>query len=926
MGILKAGAAYLPIDPEYPDQRVQYMITDSRCPIILTETAYAHRIPADLPVRILLLPEILSSIDLPKTISVIQRKPQDLMYVIYTSGSTGQPKGVMIQHDGFLNMIQTQIAVFGVAPQDRVLQFASPGFDAALSEIFMALLRGAAVVMISDAVIREPSAFLHYLHDHRITVSTLPPAYLHVLPRVELSPLRVLITAGETAIAEDLIFHSRTKTVFNAYGPTETSVCAAMHRLNPESETGEIPIGIPLPGAPVYILDSIEQPVPMGVPGEICIAGIGLARGYLNRPDMTAEKFTPFPAAPGGRLYHSGDLGKWRPDGELVFLGRIDDQIKVRGYRIEPGEIASWLRSHPQVADAAVMKGDRAGETDALLAFIRVGNQGLEIGDRLGGTLQSYLAERLPGYMIPDRIIPVDSMPLTPSGKIDRRALLSMAAESEDRMMSPAAAEPATDLEKTLLAAWREALGKTDVDVMSDFFDSGGNSLKAIRLAGLLRDRLMSEIPVRLIFLHPTVRRLAGVLQEMGIHSDREATKQAEPISDISFLMTQSTDMTREIESDSQLDADYSPGPLPPSWPEPQGIFLTGATGFLGTFLLAELLEKTAAEIFCLVRCRQSEEGLERLISRMQSVQLWHPEYENRIVPVPGDLAAPHFGLDPIAFSDLGGRVDAIYHNGARVDFLMPYSRLRGENVLGTRTVLELAIIGPPKRLNFVSTLSVFPRMNQPEGSRIDEVAPPENAVGLESGYDQSKWAAERLVLAARNKGLAVTVFRPGRITGDSRTGVSDIQGLFAKSLRGYLALKMVSDRRMDEDMTPVDFAAKALAALSLKPESIGRIYHLVNPHPMPAEAMLACLRETGYDLEIVPDSAWRERLITALKQQPNNPLYPFLPLIQELSEAAMTPRFGCANTVKGLAGTGITCPPADAALFRKYIKYIMMP
>ncbi len=933
MGILKAGAAYLPIDPEYPVQRIQYMICDSHCQLILTEAAYENRIPPDLPVQSLRIPETVSSANLHKTAPAIRPRPQDIMYVIYTSGSTGQPKGVMIQHDGFLNMIQTQIAVFGVLPQDRVLQFASAGFDASLSEMFMALLCGAAVVMIRDAVIRDPNSFLDFLSDYRVTVATLPPAYLHVLPRVDLSPLRVLITAGEAAISEDLIFHSQTKTVFNAYGPTETSVCAAIHRLNSTAERGDIPIGHPLPGVPVYVLDSMGKSVPIGVPGEICIAGIGLARGYMNRPDLTAEKFITHSAAPGGRLYRSGDLGKWRADGELVFLGRIDDQIKVRGFRIEPGEIASWLRSHPEVTDAAVMKGVRTGETDVLLAFVRFGmfdegNRGQGSGGRVhpdAGMLQSYLAERLPGYMIPDRIIAVTSMPLTPSGKIDRRALLAIAAASEDSRVQPAAT-PSTDLEKTLLGAWCEALGKNDLNVASDFFDCGGNSLKAIRLTTLLRDQLMQEIPVRMIFLHPTVRRLAAMLQHPEVFVSKRLNKPGDPLSDVADFLPSSAGLTDEIEADSRLDAGYAPGPCPEFWQEPQSIFLTGATGFLGAFLLSELLEKTDAELHCLVRCNRPDDGRMRLIARLKSVQLWRPEYEKRIIPVPGDLAAPAFGLDSQAFSELGGRLDMIYHNGARVDFLLPYSRLRGENVLGTRTILDMAIIGPAKRLHFVSTLSVFPRMNEPDGTWIDEKDPPARCMGLESGYDQSKWAAEKLVLAARNRGMAVTIFRPGRITGDSRTGLSDPQGLFSRSLRGYLELKMVSDRNMDEDMTPVDFAAKALVALSLKPESIGTIFHLVNPHPMPAGLMLACLRQAGYDLEVVPDTLWRQRMVAALKMQPSNPLYPFLPLIEELPASVSTPCFGCDNTLKGLAGTGIVCPPADAALFRKYLEDIQQP
>jgi thioester reductase-like protein/amino acid adenylation domain-containing protein len=893
------------------------------------------------------------------------------MYVIYTSGSTGQPKGVMIQHDGFLNMIQTQIDVFGVLPHDRVLQFASPGFDASLSEIFMALLCGAAVVMIPDAVIRDPYTFLRFMTDYRVTVATLPPAYLHVLPRVDMAPLRVLITAGEAAIAEDLIFHSRSRTVFNAYGPTEASVCAAIYRLDSnalvaatrasaKTEAGDIPIGQPLPGAPVYLLakgysgalvsamgPEDKPAIPIGVSGEICIAGVGLARGYMNRPDLTAEKFISHPYLHSQRLYRSGDMGKWRADGQLVFLGRIDDQIKVRGFRIEPNEIASALRSHPQVKDSAVIKWSPDGKTDELLAFVQFVMDTGRLLQTAGAdpnacpSLQNYLAERLPRYCLPDRIIPVDMLQLTPSGKIDRQALLAVAAKSESREQRQVAA-PSNDLEKILLEAFSSVLGKKELNKEADFFDWGGNSLKAIRLSTLLCEQLKQEIPVRMIFLHPTVAQLAAML-----HNEEQGTVK----NNQTVAPCQETHGPPPYgpEADSQLlDASFTPPPWPQSWPDSRAIFLTGASGFLGAFLLAELLEQTHATLHCLVRCNRPEDGMARLISKLKTVDLWHPEYERRIAPIPGDLAKPLFGLDPRAFSELGQCLDMIYHNGALVDFLQPYQRLRAENVLGTQTILNLATIGPAKRLHFVSTLSVFPKQGQGLSNEgrdkgegrvsgeksfatnntvsdawIDEQDPPAHWTGLETGYDQSKWAAEKLVLAARDKGLAVTIFRPGRITGHSQSGLSDPQSLFVRSLRGYIELNMVSDRYADEDMTPVDFAAKALVMLSLKPDAIGKIFHLINPQPMPAPLILSCLQQAGYKLDIVPDSQWRERMVAKLEMQPHNPLFPFLPLIKELPASLSVQRFGCSNTLKYLAGTGVICPPADAALFQTYLKYI---
>ncbi|NJL59323.1 MAG: amino acid adenylation domain-containing protein [Desulfobacteraceae bacterium] len=370
LGILKAGCVYLPIDPLYPDERIGYMMQDSRCQCMISHDDKIFVFNKE------------SASDL------------SLAYIIYTSGSTGKPKGVMIGHRGFVNMISDQIRGFGVTESDRVLQFASLSFDASLSEIFMALLCGAALIIADRDTIEDPKAFLAYLDRHKVSVATLPPGYLNVLNRQIPETLRTIITAGEPAIAADALFYSSFKNYFNAYGPTEISVCASYYRVSSDSPCiPSVPIGKPIANTEIFILNDDLKPVPIGISGEICIAGEGLASGYLNKPEMTAEKFIPHPFKPGHRMYRSGDLGKWLADGNIVFLGRKDEQVKIRGYRIEPGEIESLLLQYPSVSEAVVIV-----RNSELLAYI-VSEKAINLAE-----MRSYLRQTLPDYMIPAHI------------------------------------------------------------------------------------------------------------------------------------------------------------------------------------------------------------------------------------------------------------------------------------------------------------------------------------------------------------------------------------------------------------------------------------------------------------------------------------------------------------------------------------------
>ncbi len=432
MGIMIAGGVYLPVDPFYPLNRIDYMLSDSGCRLLLTEKKnIENNAQVSSSVMNVDIDTLASACDLFADKPLSHRlSPDDLAYIIYTSGSTGLPKGVMIEHSGFLNMSLHQIKAFGVSDSDRVLQFASASFDAALSEVFMALLAGAAIVVVRKETMYDPLLFVRYLEEKRVTCVTLPPVYLNALDKESLNTVTTIITAGEAPNTGDAVSLSGRKHYFNAYGPTEISVCATIERVSPNGDyRRNIPIGKPISNTAIYILDDSLNLVPIGIPGEICISGAGLARGYLNRPELTLEKFVRHPFRVGERLYRTGDIGRWLPEGVLEWLGRNDDQVKIRGYRIELGEIKNALLRHASVKDAIVIAGGRDVEpasgrhgTEELTAYFTA-RERLEPAD-----LISYLGRFLPSYMVPLYLIQLEDIPMTAHGKVDRKALANSRA------------------------------------------------------------------------------------------------------------------------------------------------------------------------------------------------------------------------------------------------------------------------------------------------------------------------------------------------------------------------------------------------------------------------------------------------------------------------------------------------------------------
>lgn len=505
LAVLRAGAVYLPLEPRHPPARLRELLADARPALLLTDAAAVDTLGPELPCRWLdvdtATPCIPPSGEFP---ALPDPAPDDVAYLLYTSGSTGTPKGVEVSHRAFLNMIDAQIEGFEVSDGDVVLQFASSAFDASLSEFFLGWLAGVPVALADAQAIADAGHLGAFLRHHRVTLATFTPSYLRHLEDADLAGLERVILAGEAVYGRDVSrLLALGLVVYNAYGPTETAVCATLGRIAAApADEAPVPIGRPLANLQIVLRDAHGQTVPIGLAGELCVFGAGVARGYWQRPDLEAGRFVVDPAL--GRGYRTGDLARWRDDGELEYLGRSDDQLKLRGQRLEPGEIVARLLAQPGVRQAAVTL--EAGPAGAVLSAW------ISPAQTATAALREALAGQLPAYMVPERWIALDDLPLTTSGKLDRRRLGALPPTLETPP-SNAAAEPLSPFGQRLLALWQTLLGPR-IGPDSDFFASGGNSLLAMQAARRIATELGQPCPPIRIFRHPSVRALAAALEQ----------------------------------------------------------------------------------------------------------------------------------------------------------------------------------------------------------------------------------------------------------------------------------------------------------------------------------------------------------------------------------------------------------------------------
>ncbi|CRK62219.1 Siderophore biosynthesis non-ribosomal peptide synthetase modules [Alloactinosynnema sp. L-07] len=862
VGIHAAGAAYLPLDPTHPADRIQALLDDAKPHAVIG----AGDITGD-------------TADAPPPVEL---HADNLAYVIYTSGSTGAPKGVAVTHGTLANLAQAFAREHGFGPGEHVLMIPPLTFDASVGDVFPALISGAAIQPS-----RDPASLsgADILNAQGITmVDTAVPLWQKWVDDLAATglpdnpaPVRAMMVGGDSVAVETIRAWSAMtgSTVFNHYGPTEATVCATTYRTTDarEIDSPRLPIGRPLPHVRAYVLDDGLRPVPHGVPGELCLGGDTLARGYLGRGDLTAERFVPDPfGEPGSRLYRTGDLARWRSDDTLEFLGRVDRQVKVRGHRIEPGEVEAACRTHPGVTDALVVaRGDK------LVAYL--------IADAVPTDLKAFLRAKLPDYMVPNETAVLDEFPLLSNGKLDHKALPAPESATKRHV------EPATANGRVLAAEWARLLDRDRVSADDNFFDLGGHSLLAARMVTRVKVALGVELALQAVFETATLDELAA-------------------------LIDKPQDSTLDLWAEAVLPPDIKGQPA--KHRDPRAILLTGATGFLGGYLLADALQHTDARIFCLVRAKDEADALDRIERTLRGYELWRPEFAHRIVPVPGDLAEPRLGLTEERFDALAAEVDLIHHCGGLVNFAKSYADLKPANVDGTLEVLRLATRHRTVPVHFVSTLGIYP-LHLP-GVVTEDLAP-NQPEALDRGYEQSKWVADTLVRAARAAGVPVSVHRPARVTGDSRTGIGPAEDLFGRELRTVTELGALPEVDDEEDMAPVDHVAAAIGWLSRQPSALGRDFHFHNGQTIHTSVIAKTLREFGYDVEALPYARWYELLLRRAAES-DDPAFTAIAAVSGPTPDRRDRVFDCSATEAALAAAGIVCPPADPALLSRYLTH----
>ncbi|MGF6848131.1 amino acid adenylation domain-containing protein/thioester reductase-like protein [Chitinophaga sp. W3I9] len=918
-GILKTGAAYVPIDPSYPLKRVQVILEDTGTSRVITTSK--HTLPDAGKYHYVMLDSLGSLDEWPDALPEVPVTADDRAYIIYTSGSTGMPKGVMVAHRSLQHLVTWHQQRFEVTANDRVTLVAGIAFDISVWEIWTALTTGATLVIASNEERTDAAALLQFYTRHGITHAFVPtvlaPEVVALSRSVPHLHLRYLFTGGEKL--KPVRTHGLDYQLVDYYGPTEYSIFATCRIVRDENGEYVPSIGQPVANTQAYILNQHLQPVPAGGIGELYLGGEGLALGYWNRPAQTAASFIDHPFIPGARLYKTGDLVSLLPSGELTFSGRVDNQVKIRGFRIELGEIEKVLLPIDGIKDVAVITRDDEKQHKYIVAFLV---KNWEAAAPEIAAIRAVLKEALPGYMIPSQFIFLDKIPVTPNGKTDQARLSQLAAAYEEEAVYE---PPVTDMEITVAAIWESVLGRKAINNTDNFFDIGGNSVRVAPVVTALGRRLSLKVYMRDVYQFPVLKDLAQTLTARQAQADTIVMEE-----DVEPYIALQQDVYLKPGTVIRRDFDII------RLQNPGAILLTGVTGFVGIHLLKDLLLASNAKVYCLIRASNEYYAMERINGYLNNYHIHLDEsLRQRIIPVTGDFSKPDMGLTETGFKELADTIDVIYHSGSSVNFIEPYSFMKSANVEGLREIISFAAAGKTKCLVLLSTISVYSWghvfTHKTVMKETDDIGQNLLAVSKDIGYVRSKWVMEGIADLAAAQGLPVITYRLGYAMCHSETGASAPYQWWAGLVKNcvefnaYPALK-----ELREGLITVDYMTKAIAYISKKETALGLKFNLIaSPETnLTLQQFFDLLNKYySFDLRGLPYKEWRK----IWEDDPANRLYALTSLFKDnMHEGLSTVElyqdtyiWDNTHVATFLEGSGIAEPVFDKELLDRYLRYL---
>ncbi|CAH2352703.1 L-2-aminoadipate reductase [[Candida] railenensis] len=890
----------------------------------------------------------------------------------FTSGSEGIPKGVLGRHFSLAYYFPWMSEKFNLSSKDKFTMLSGIAHDPIQRDMFTPLFLGAQLLIPTADDIGTPGKLADWMSEYGATVTHLTPAMGQLLSAQATTPIPTLHHAffvGDILTKRDCLrLQTLAKNVYivNMYGTTETQRSVSYFEITSSNDDPTylknlkdvMPAGSGMKNVQLLVVNRNERSQTCGVGevGEIYVRAAGMAEGYRGLPDLNKEKFVtnwfvtkPWEnkydgewLGPRDRLYRTGDLGRYLPDGNVECCGRADDQVKIRGFRIELGEIDTHLSQHPSVRENVTLVRRDKNEEPILISYIVPKEkisyssnessdpivEGLVLLDDLVKDIKAYLRKRLASYAVPTIIVPLSKLPLNPNGKVDKPKLpfpdTAQLEEVAKRMgakhggSSNSAEDKLNKFESEIKEMWLEVLPNRPATISKSdsFFDLGGHSILATRMIFEIRKKLLVDVALGAIFKNPTLEGfakeveaaikgegLAGLAGENENNDGAEAEKEA--------AVDYEADAKKLIES---LPESYEASTSSINNKETVNVFLTGATGFLGSFLVRDLLNRPNVKVYCHVRASSKEAGLERLKTTGLTYGIWQEKWVSSIEVVLGDLSKPKFGLPEAEWDQLTSQIDVIIHNGAFVHWVYPYAQLRDANVIGTLNVMSLCESGKAKKFSFVSSTSAldtdhFVRLSD---ELISEGKPgiPESddlsgsAKGLGTGYGQSKWAAEHIIRAAGTRGLTGCVIRPGYVTGFSETGSSNTDDFLLRMLKGCAELGVYPDIENFVNMVPVDHVAKVVVSCAFFPPSSKElaVAHVTGHPRIRFNDFLKTLQTYGYNVKRANYPEWRSSLEKFVVETSDSALFPLLHFVLDnLPQDTKAPELDDANAVKSL-------------------------